>query len=192
MKVAIVGAGIVGATTALVLAERGFHVTLIDAGAEAGLGTSYANGSSITPIHAEPWNPPGTLRKLPGALFDRRAPARVLPRALPGLFRWGQRFIRESAPERYLDNARHCIRLALYAKDCLVGLRARHALAYDQWTEGSMELYRSRDALAGIIDFRKRLDLPGIEFQQLGADEIMNFLRGDETKTNANGRRGRR
>jgi D-amino-acid dehydrogenase len=173
MKVLIVGAGIVGSTTALVLAERGFEVTLIDAEAEAGLGTSYANGSSITPIHAEPWNPPGTMRRLPGALFDRRSPARIPLRALPGLLGWGRRFIRESDPGRYLENARHCIRLALYAKDCLVGLRARHDLSYDEWTEGSMELYRSREALDGIVDFRQRLDLPGIDFQVLDPDEII-------------------
>ncbi|AKS41536.1 D-amino acid dehydrogenase [Wenzhouxiangella marina] len=173
MKVAIVGAGIVGATTALVLAERGLEVTLIDAEAEAGLGTSYANGSSITPIHAEPWNPPGTIRKLPGALFNPRSPVRISLRALPGLFHWGRRFIRESDSARYQANARHSIRLALYAKRCLVELRKRYDFSYDQWADGSMELYRSRDALDGIIEFRRQLDLPGIEFQTLDRDEIV-------------------
>jgi D-amino-acid dehydrogenase len=173
MNVVIVGAGIIGTTTALVLAERGIEVTLLEAEPEAGLGTSYANGSSLTPIHAEPWNPPGTLRRLPTALFDRRSPARISFRALPGLIGWGRHFIRESRPERYLRNARHCIRLALYTKPCLVALRERHSLAYDQWTEGSMELYRSREALDHIIEFRRRLDLPGIEFETLDATGIV-------------------
>ncbi len=173
MKVVIVGAGIVGTTTALVLAERGVDVTLVDAEAEAGLGTSYANGSSLTPVHAEPWNPPGTLKRLPGALFQRRSPARISLSALPGLFGWGRQFIHHSDPDRYLSNARHCIRLALYAKRCLIGLRERHALSYDQFLGGSMELYRSRQALDGIIEFRRRLELPGIDFQTLSPDEIL-------------------
>jgi len=173
MKVVIVGAGIVGATTALVLAERGFDVTLVDAAASAGQGTSYANGSSITPVHAEPWNPPGTWRRLPAAIFQPRTPSRVLLSALPGLFGWGRQFLRESHPDRYLQNARHCIRLGLYAKACLVGLRQRHSLDYDQFTEGSMELYRTPAALDHIMDFRQRLELPGIGFQILDARAIV-------------------
>jgi D-amino-acid dehydrogenase len=173
VKVIIVGAGVVGTTTALVLAERGVEVTLLDAEPEAGLGTSYANGSSLTPVHAEPWNPPGTLRRFPGALIKHRSPVRISPWALPGLFGWGRQFIHHSDPERYLRNARHCIRLALYAGQCLVALRERHALSYDQWLDGSMELYRSRQALEGIIAFRRQLDLPGIDFQTLSPDEIL-------------------
>src|SRR6056297_1336972 len=123
MKVVIVGAGIVGSTTALVLAERGAEVTLIDGEPAAGQGTSYANGSSITPVHAEPWNPPGTWRRLPAAMFQRRTPSRVMLSALPGLLGWGRQFLRESHPDRYLKNARDCIRLGLYAKGCLDGLR---------------------------------------------------------------------
>jgi len=174
MKVVIVGAGIVGSTTALVLAERGFEVTLLDAKAGAGEGTSYANGSCITPVHAEPWNPPGTLQRLPDALLYRRTPSRILLRALPGLLGWGRHFLRESHHDRYLKNARHCIRLGLYAKSCLVGLRQRHALAYDQYIEGSMELYRTQAALDHIIDFRRRLELPGVGFQTLDADAIVD------------------
>jgi len=173
MRVVIVGAGIVGSTTALVLAERGFDVTLLDAEASAGRGTSYANGSSITPVHAEPWNPPGTLSSLPSALFQRRMPSRIKLGALPGLFGWGRQFLHESHPDRYLRNARHCIRLGLYAKDCLVKLRQRHSLDYDQYIEGSMELYRTRAALDHIIDFRQRLELPEIAFQTLDADAIV-------------------
>jgi len=173
VKVVIIGAGIVGATTALVLAERGFDVTLLDAECEAGMGTSYANGSSITPIHAEPWNPPGTLRRLPGALFNVRSPSRIKPSALPGLVGWGREFIRQSRPDRYLQNARHCIRLAIYAKRCLVALRDRHELEYEQWTQGSMELYRSRQALEATVEFRRRLDLPGVDFQVLDRDDIV-------------------
>jgi D-amino-acid dehydrogenase len=173
MKVLIVGAGIVGSTTALVLAERGAEVTLIDGEAAAGQGTSYANGSSITPVHAEPWNPPGTWRRLPDALVRRRTPSRIMWGALPGLLGWGRQFLRESDPDRYLENARHCIRLGLYAKGCLVGLRQRHSLAYDQYIEGSMELYRTQAALDHIIEFRRRLELPGIEFQTLDAEAIV-------------------
>jgi D-amino-acid dehydrogenase len=172
MKVVVVGAGIVGATSALVLAERGLEVMLIDAEPDAGRGTSYANGSSLTPVHAEPWNPPGTARRLFGALFRPSAPARIELGALAGLARWGLAFLRESEPARYDRNARNAIRLALHSRQCLAALRDRHPFDYDQRTEGTLELYRSEAALDHVLALRTRLDLTGIEQQRLTAAEI--------------------
>ncbi|NKI33968.1 FAD-dependent oxidoreductase [Wenzhouxiangella sp. XN79A] len=173
MKIVIIGAGIVGSTTALVLTERGIEVTLIDAEPEPGRGTSHANGSSLTPAHAEPWNPPGAGRKLLGALLRRRQAYRVYPQALPGLVRWGTAFLRESTPARYYPNARHCIRLAFHATRCLAELRERHALQYDQRLGGSLELYRTARGLAAAIELRRRIGDPDIEYEQLDPTELV-------------------
>ncbi|MBY6204117.1 D-amino acid dehydrogenase [Halomonas denitrificans] len=172
MKIVVIGAGVVGATSALVLAERGADVTLVDAAPEPALGTSFANGSGITPGHAEPWNPPGTAQRLIGALLHRDLPYQVRPSALPGLLRWGAAFLRESAPGRYYANASHCIRLAVHSRRCLADLRERHGLAYDQVTEGSLELYRSPDALHDAVELRRRIGNADVEFDLLEPDAL--------------------
>ncbi|MGK7294719.1 MAG: D-amino acid dehydrogenase [Candidatus Wenzhouxiangella sp. M2_3B_020] len=175
MHVLVLGAGIIGSTTALALTERGLDVTLVDAADRAGAETSHANGSGITPGHAEPWNPPGSGAKLFPALLRRDQPWRVRASALPGLSRWGLRFLRESSPDRYYANARHCIRLGYYAKRCLVEMRERHRFDYDQVTNGSLELYFTPESLAEAIDLRRRIDDPDIAYRRIDRDELVEL-----------------
>ncbi|MBS3746976.1 MAG: D-amino acid dehydrogenase [Wenzhouxiangellaceae bacterium] len=173
MHVIVIGAGIVGTTTALALAERGLRVTLVERASEPAAGTSHANGSGFTPAHAEPWNGPGIVGKLLPALLRDDQPWRVRASALPGLLGWGMHFVRNSSPGRYYANTRHCARLAMYSKSCLVGLRKRHALDYHQFTRGSLELYQDAAALEQAIELRRRMDHPDIEMQTLDADALI-------------------
>lgn len=175
MHVVVIGAGVIGSTTALALAERGLEVTLVDAADEAAAGTSHANGSGLTPGHAEPWNPPGTAARLASALLRRDLPYRVYPRALPGLAGWGPQFLRNSTPKRYYANARHTARLAFYSSACLAALRKRHDLDYHQVTDGSLELYFSADALARAIELRRRIDNPNIDFRAIDRDRLIEL-----------------
>ena len=97
--IAVVGAGIVGAATAYVLARRGAHVTLIDR-AEPGRGCSFGNAGAIAPASVVPLGMPGIVRRVPGMLLDPDGPLRLplgyLPRAIP----WLMRLMAASRPER--------------------------------------------------------------------------------------------
>lgn len=173
MHIVVIGAGVVGATTALSLVERGLDVTLVERAGEPATGTSKANGSGITPAHAEPWNPPGTVYKLLPAMLHGNRPWRVRAAALPGLAGWGLHFLRHSSARRYYANARHCVRLAMYAKKCMVALRERHALDYQQFTQGSLELYYSAEELEEAAELRRRIDDPDIELRTVDRDELV-------------------
>ena len=175
MHVIVIGAGIIGSTTALALVERGIRVTLLESTARAGSMTSYANGSSITPGHAEPWNPPGTLSRMIPALVSDHQPWRIRARALPGLWHWGLRFLAESRPSRYYANAGHCIRLGYYARRCLADWRQRHEFDYDQQTGGSLELYFSESSLKDALTLRQRIGEPEIDFRRIDAGELVDL-----------------
>lgn len=175
MHIVVIGAGVVGSTTALALAERGVEVTLIERASEPAAGTSKANGSGITPAHAEPWNPPGTFGKLLPAMLHRNQPWRVRTHALPALAGWGFHFLRHSSANRYYANARHCVRLAMYAKKCMLALRDRYALDYQQFTRGSLELYYSAAELEQAAELRRRIDDPDIELRTVGRDELVSL-----------------
>lgn len=58
----MIGAGVVGTTTAYYLAREGLQVTVVDAAAGPGLETSFANGGLVTPSTAFPWSSPGALK----------------------------------------------------------------------------------------------------------------------------------
>jgi len=55
VKVCVLGAGVVGTTTAYFLQKNGHEVTVIDRQSGAGLETSFANGGQISASHAAPW-----------------------------------------------------------------------------------------------------------------------------------------
>jgi D-amino-acid dehydrogenase len=175
MHVIVLGAGVIGASTALALTERGVRVTLVEQEPEPAARTSHANGSGITPGHAEPWNPPGTAGKLLPAVVQRDQPWRVHPGALPGLAGWGLKFLYNASPRRYYANARHCIRLGYYARRCLVDWRERHELDYRQHTQGSLELYFTPASLAEAVELRARIDEPEIDYRHVERDELVEL-----------------
>ena len=90
-RVAVVGAGIIGATVALELQRHGMAVTLIDKG-EPGMECSFGNGGAISPDFCVPSSMPGMLKRVPGWFADPLGPLVVrwgrLPAALPWLVRW--------------------------------------------------------------------------------------------------------
>ena len=59
MQVLVLGAGVVGTTTAYFLAEAGHRVTVIDREPAPARETSFANGGQISACHAKPWAGPG-------------------------------------------------------------------------------------------------------------------------------------
>ncbi len=89
--VVIVGAGIVGVSTALHLQRDGHQVTLIDKAGPAE-GASYGNGGVLASCSMVPVTGPGLIRKAPGMLFSPNQPLflkwRYLPRLLPWLARY--------------------------------------------------------------------------------------------------------
>ena len=106
MHVVVIGAGVVGATTALTLAERGLEVTLVERHCPSlRPKPAMPTGGAITPGHAEPWNSPGIGRRLL-TRSGNGEPFRVYPHALPGLAAWGLSFLANSRRSSYYPNAR--------------------------------------------------------------------------------------
>ena len=170
--VIVVGAGVVGASTALSLAERGLAVTVLDRQPQAAAETSHANGGGITPGHAEPWNAPGIIQRLL-TRSGTGEPFRIHAHALPGLVSWGLNFLWQSKASRYYRNAKNNTRLAVYSGQCLKRLRERHQLSYHQYTDGSLELYFSQSELDHALDLRRKIDDPGVEIRVIDADEVV-------------------
>ena len=64
MRVLVLGAGVVGTTSAWYLARAGHQVTVVDRQPVAGNETSFANGGQISVSHAEPWANPHVLPRV--------------------------------------------------------------------------------------------------------------------------------
>ena len=92
MKVAVVGAGVIGLSTAWWLARDGHEVTVIDRNDGVALETSYANGAQLSYSYVAPLAGPGVLPKIPPWLLRRDSPLRFYPALDPDQWRWLVRF----------------------------------------------------------------------------------------------------
>lgn len=139
MKVVVLGAGVIGVSSAWYLARAGHEVTLVDRQPEPGLETSKANGGQVSAGHPEPWASPDVLRSVLGWLGKEDAPLLFRLRADPAQWAWGLRFLRECLPGRFERNTRNLVGLAIHSLECLRALRAETRIEYDQVTRGILQ-----------------------------------------------------
>lgn len=149
MSTVVLGAGVVGVTTAYYLARAGEAVTVIDRQPAAGLETSFANGGLVTPGMSDPWAAPG----VPGMMlryFGREdAPFLLRLRAVPGMLGWGLRFLGNCTPGRWRTNTEAVLRLAVYSLNALNEVTGETGIAYDRCELGNLRVYPDARSLDG-------------------------------------------
>lgn len=148
MKVAVLGAGVTGLTSAALLAEAGHEVTVIDKADRAGTGTSFGNGAQLSYSHVTPLATPETLAKLPALLLARNAPLKLSPSLDPAFIRWGLEFVAACRPDAVTRTKAAMAALAALSRAELMRLIAREPLAFGHAEPGKLVLYRSPKSFA--------------------------------------------
>jgi D-amino-acid dehydrogenase len=152
MTVIVLGAGVVGVTSAWYLAQAGHEVVVLDRQAEAGLETSFANAGQVSPGYSAPWAGPGVPLKAIKWLMMRHRPFVMWPRADPSLYRWLAMMVRNCTEAAYHVNKGRMLRLAEYSRDCLRDLRDSTGIAYDDRQLGTLQLFRTQKQLDHVAD----------------------------------------
>ncbi|EGK73039.1 D-amino acid dehydrogenase small subunit [Methyloversatilis universalis FAM5] len=147
MHILVLGAGVVGITTAWHLRQAGHTVSVIDRQAASALETSFANGGQISVSHAGPWaTPQAPLIGLRGWV-DSRAPVRFSPTANHRQWRWMAAFLYECLPGRVRRNTDALARLAVSSQAELRQLQRTLQLSYDQSDSGILHVFSDRREL---------------------------------------------
>jgi D-amino-acid dehydrogenase len=141
MKVVVLGAGVIGTTSAWFLAKAGHEVTVIERQPGAALETSYANGGQISVSHAEPWANPSAPLKVLKWLMHEDAPLLFRLRADLHQWLWGLAFLRECLPGRTRENITQIVNLGLYSRATLRELRRETGIEYDHLAAGILHFY---------------------------------------------------
>jgi D-amino-acid dehydrogenase len=170
MRIVIVGAGIVGVTTAYYLRRDGHEVIVIERRSGVAQETSFANAGVMAPSYVAPWSQPGMPRKVLAYLFSAEAPVVFRPSLDPALWRWIGRWLRECRLERFTRNKAVMQRLAFYSQAELRRLRELHQLDYEQAT-GYLQLFRSDHEVERSKTTQKMLTELGVEHRMLTASE---------------------
>ena len=163
MQVIVLGAGLLGTTSAHFLRQLGHDVTVIDRQAAPAAETSFANGGQISVSHAEPWANPSAPLKVLQWLGKEDAPLLFRLRADPQQWRWGLQFLRECTPARTRHNIAQIVRLGTYSRDTLQQLRRDLGLQYDQRTQGILHFYTSQKEFDAA-------EAPAAQMRDLGCD----------------------
>jgi len=175
MKVLVLGAGLLGVTSAYFLRQQGHEVTVIDRQASAAAETSFANGGQISVSHAEPWANPGAPLKVLKWLGKEEAPLLFRVRADMHQWLWGLQFLRECTPARTRWNIAQIVRLGTYSRDTLQALRAATGLHYDQRTQGILHFYTSAKEFEGAEAPAAQMRALGCDRRVISADEAVRI-----------------
>jgi hypothetical protein len=149
MKIAVLGSGVIGVTTAYYLAKAAHEVTVLDRCNGPAPETSFANAGEISPGYASPWAAPGIPVKALRWLFMRHAPLILRPTVDLAMLSWVVRMLRNCTSARYALNKSRMVRLAEYSRDCLIALRAETRISYDERMRGTLQLFRSAKQVDG-------------------------------------------
>jgi D-amino-acid dehydrogenase len=144
MHIMVLGAGVVGVTSAWYLRQKGYEVTVVERQRKAGTDTSYANGGQISVSHAEPWANPSAPLKVLKWLTKPDAPLLFRPRMDPAQWRWAIAFLRECTSARAAYNIRQMVNLGTYSRSCLQALRKDTSVEYDHLEKGILHFYTSQ------------------------------------------------
>ncbi|MBX3585710.1 MAG: D-amino acid dehydrogenase [Ramlibacter sp.] len=175
MRVLVLGAGLLGVTSAYYLQQLGHEVTVVDRQATPAAETSFANGGQISVSHAEPWANPGAPLKVLQWLGQEDAPLLFRVRADLRQWLWGLQFLRECTPARTRHNIQQIVRLGTYSRDMLQQLRRDTGLAYAQRTQGILHFYTSAREFDAALKPAEQMRELGCERRVISADEAVQI-----------------
>ena len=175
MNVVVLGAGLLGVTSAWYLRQLGHEVTVVDRQATPAAETSFANGGQISVSHAEPWANPGAPLKVLQWLGKEDAPLLFRLRADARQWAWGLQFLRECTPARTRHNIGQIVRLGTYSRESLQQLRRETGLEYDQRTQGILHFYTNPREFEAAEEPAAQMRALGCDRRVISADEAVRI-----------------
>ena len=169
-KIAVIGGGITGVTTAYALAQRGLRVTLYEQHRYPAMETSFANGGQLSASNAETWTHRSTILKGLKWMLRSDAPLLVNPRPSWHKLSWFAEFV-ASIP-RYRANTVQTARLAIAARQHLFAWAEAEGIDFDLKREGILHIYRDKAGFDHAAGVSKLLAQGGLPRRAVGPEEM--------------------
>tara|TARA_R110002072_G_scaffold51666_6_gene138483 strand:- start:3805 stop:5070 length:1266 start_codon:yes stop_codon:yes gene_type:complete len=192
-RIAVIGGGITGITSAYALAKRGYNVTVFEKHRYAAMETSFANGGQLSASNAEVWNHWPTVIKGMRWMLKNDAPLLVSPRPSWHKLSWFGEFI-ASIP-RYSENTTETTRLAIAAREHLFQWAQEEQIDFDLKQKGILHIYRDKAGYDHAAKVSKLLSKGSLERRAVTPDEMRtieptlagNYYGGFFTESDATG-----
>jgi D-amino-acid dehydrogenase len=175
MKTVVLGAGIVGVSTAYYLAREGREVVVIDKADKVGTDATGGNAGLIAPGHSFAWASPAAPKMMVQSLRGRATAIRVKPRLDPKLMSWGIQFLRECTSKRAEANTLVKYRLCRYGQQELDALAEAEGIDYQQVKKGVVYLHRDEQALTTAAEKMQFMVRQGVGLDVLGIEQVVKL-----------------
>jgi len=172
MKIAVLGAGVVGTTTAYYLARAGHEVHVYDRQTGPALETSFANAGQISFGYSSPWAAPGIPLKALKWMFAEHPPLAIRPDGSLAQLRWMLQMWRNCTSSRYAVNKERLLRISDYSRKCLEQLRQETGITYEGRRRGTLQLFRTQQQMDAAGRDMEALAQAGIAHELLDSSRL--------------------
>lgn len=175
MKTLVLGAGIIGISTAWHLAERGHEVIVVDRQPDAALETSFANAAQISVSYCEPWANRHAPLKLLKWMFRNDAPLLFRPQLDWQQWRWGLQFLGQCNDAAFERNVRQLVSLGAYSHAALKDVVRATGIEYSRLERGIAHFYTDEKAFADAGAAAELMQRYGVNRQVVSREELLKI-----------------
>ncbi len=175
MKVIILGAGIIGTSTAWHLLQLGHDVVVVDRQPDAALETSYANAAQISVSYCEPWANKSAPFKAMKWMFDKEAPLLLRPHIDPQQWSWLTKFLAECNDKSFARNVQQIVALGAYSHRALKDVVAQTGIEFNRLERGIAHFFTTQEAVedAGMaVDLMRQY---GVNRRMVSTEEFLQI-----------------
>jgi D-amino-acid dehydrogenase len=179
MKVVVLGAGIIGVSSAWHLLQAGHEVTLVDRQSEAAQETSFANAAQISVSYCEPWaNKDAPLKALKW-MFSDEAPLLFRPQLPIGKgwhqYQWGLQFLANCNDTAFERNVAQIVALGRYSHEALKNVVAQTGIEYQRLEKGIAHIFTDERAFAAAGDAARLMRRHGVDRKVVSTQELLRI-----------------
>lgn len=173
MRIVVVGAGVVGLTTAWRLQEDGHDVVVVDKAPAGGQGTSFANGAQLSYSYVAPLADPSVWKQLPTLLTDPDSPVQFRPSFDLFQYRWLLRFLAACTAKQAHETIDRLGTLADLSRQILHNSPELMAAQFNWSPSGKLVVYSSEKSFTGAQHHTEQQIASGTDKRVLGQDECL-------------------
>jgi D-amino-acid dehydrogenase len=172
MKVIVMGAGVVGATTAYYLAKDGHEVTILDRQDKPAMETSFQNAGLLAVAHAFAWASPRAPKVLLRSLWDKNAALIFRLNLDLRMYLWSAKFLRNCSIERYKRNTLRKLRICQYSQQMMQEMRTKVSVRFDDLQRGLLYMFRHQAHMDMWTNAANFMTANGVKLEAKTRDEV--------------------